>query len=177
MKTVNKFFVVFLILLLGVGFVSASDDVASYDDSNALGVADAYGNGDVSVVDAYDGEDLGSDDSHANTNVLGADGDSPDSDGDIVDYDDNYNDSYYDSYYDEYGNFDWDAYWDAYWNKYMTNSSNMSSWSDLTCGNASAIVTSNVTKYDFHDAYRVRVVDDKGKPVLLVRLISLLIMS
>ena len=129
-----------------------------------MGSDDSHANANVLGAD---GDSPNSYDSHANANVLGADGDSPDSDGDIVDYDDNYNDSYYDSYYDEYGNFDWDAYWDAYWNKYMTNSSNMSSWSDLTCGNASAIVTSNVTKYDFHDAYRVRVVDDKGKPVFV----------
>ena len=36
---------------------------------------------------------------------------------------------------------------------------------DFSCGDASEIVTSNITQYDFGDAYRVKVLDDEGRPV------------
>ena len=166
---IYKVSIVFLILLLGVGFVSASDDVGDFNGADYLSSDGASIDEDVLGTDSLgsDGssvdEDLSSADSlSAEEDVLGADDDANPSLDDEESVDDDVNPGVYDEGPEGY---DYDSAYIDYWIEYYSNLLNGSSQSGLICGDASEIVTSDVTLYDFNDAYRVKVLDDEGRPV------------
>ena len=181
---INKIFIVFLILFLGVGCVSASEDFSSYNGTDMLSVDDTSlstegalsaddiisDEGALSADDIISDEGaLSSEDSLSYEEILDDD-DSPLNEYDLSDEEilkddepifDFDNESYNSDYWDE---IDYE-YLREHYPELFYNSSYIFPWLDLSCGNASEIITSNITQYDFNDAYRVKVVDEEGKPV------------
>ena len=68
LKFINKFFIVFLILLLGMGFVSASNDIASYDDIDVLTVGEIDAS--VDVLDDQKPDNRNIDNDNVNDNDI-----------------------------------------------------------------------------------------------------------
>ncbi len=152
LKFINKFFIVFLILLLGMGFVSASNDIASYDDIDVLTVGEIDAS--VDVLD-----DVNDNSNFDNSNFDNSDFDNSDFDGSYID--DSDDSDLLSSVYDNksLGHFPFDS------NDSDNGESSNQSADNVSDGGDYVIVTSNVTRYDFNDVYKVKVLDGFGNPV------------
>ena len=144
---------IFFLILLVIGFVSASGDADAFNGTDALGVDD-FDAGTLSADDVNAVSDSSLDDavSSNGSSSLGADvsdDPSPISSSDSVSP---FNDDEPD--YDDYDYDEWDDVFD-----------------DADLGGFSSefysIITSNVSKYDFNDNYKVKVVDGLGRSAFL----------
>ena len=160
LKFINKFLIVFLILLLGMGFVSASNDIASYDDIDVLTVGEIDASVDVL------------DDVNDNSNFDNSDFDNSDFDGSYID--DSDDSDLLSSVYDNksLGHFPFDS------NDSDNGESSNQSADNVSDGGDYVIVTSNVTRYDFNDVLHLHLYKHANPimfSILVLAIISLFV--
>ena len=175
---IDKILIIFLIFILGIGIASASDDMNLCNNTNVLTVEDTNFN--VDTLNNY--EEL-SIESQGNIKEMPYDEEHSYLKNQLKDNSEMENQRNQNNTYFNQGNQDntypWDEediffdQWDEddtlfnQWNENNYNPFKEHSLTNNTDQEPYEIITSNITKYDFHDTYKVKVVDQNGNPITI----------